>query len=185
MSVITQPLNGRPQRKQLSDQLDRLDGIIDCLADGLNQAVTDAVRDGSQTALRQLIQDGLANPATLDLLRRAIAANPEPPPPSRTALFLARCKEGITSVVRDVADTVKSVVASVTARTASVMRVCRLGWHLKRAVVVALGVGTLVGAVALVSHPVATLLSGVGAAVATFGVQTCLWIRRTTRPWIA
>ncbi len=183
MSVLTQPINGRPQRRQLSDQLDRLDGIIDCLADGLNQAVTDAVRDGSQAALRQIIQDGLANPATLDLLRRALAANPAPP--SRTSRFLARCKVGITSAVRVVADTVKSVVALVTARTASVMRVCRLGWHLKRAVAIAIGVGTLVGAVALVSHPVATLLSGVGAAVAAFGVQTCLWIRRTTRPWIA
>ncbi len=185
MSVLTQPLNGRPQRKQLSDQLDRLDGIIDCLADGLNQAVTDAVRDGSQAALRQLIQDGLTNPATLDLLRHALAANPAPATPSRTSLFLTRCKAGITSAVSVVADTVTCVVATVTARTASVMRVCRLGWHLKRAVAVALGVGTLVGAVALVSHPVATLLSGVGAAVATFGVQTSLWIRRTARPWIA
>ena len=28
-------LNGRPPRKQLSDQLNRLDGILDTLADGI------------------------------------------------------------------------------------------------------------------------------------------------------
>ena len=34
--------NGKPKRKQLSEQLDRLDGIIDVLAEGLNKAVADA-----------------------------------------------------------------------------------------------------------------------------------------------
>ena len=34
--------NGKPTRNQLADQLDRLDGIIDTLAEGLNQAVADA-----------------------------------------------------------------------------------------------------------------------------------------------
>jgi hypothetical protein len=51
------------------DQLDRLDGIIDCLADGLNGAVRDAVRDGSRAALRDLLAEALADPATLAALR--------------------------------------------------------------------------------------------------------------------
>ena len=41
--------NGKP-RKQLSDQLDRLDSIIDALAEGLPGAVTDACREGARAA---------------------------------------------------------------------------------------------------------------------------------------
>ena len=37
--MSTATANGRPQRKQLSDQLDRLDAILDVLAEGLPGAV--------------------------------------------------------------------------------------------------------------------------------------------------
>jgi hypothetical protein len=43
--------NSRP-RKQLSDQLDRLDEILDLLADGLNAAVFEAVKESSERAFR-------------------------------------------------------------------------------------------------------------------------------------
>ncbi|MCE9562625.1 MAG: hypothetical protein K8U57_11300 [Planctomycetes bacterium] len=33
--AATATMNGKPQRKQLADQLDRLDSIIDALAEGL------------------------------------------------------------------------------------------------------------------------------------------------------
>ena len=66
-------LNGRPPRKQLSDQLNRLDGILDTLADGLPEAVGDAVRTGTQAALQQLLIETLTNPETLALLRSALA----------------------------------------------------------------------------------------------------------------
>ena len=66
-------LNGRPPRKQLSDQLNRLDGILDTLADGLPEAVGDAVRTGTQAALQQLLIETLTNPDTLALLRAALA----------------------------------------------------------------------------------------------------------------
>jgi hypothetical protein len=42
--------NAKPPRKQLSDQLDRLDSILDGLGDGLNGAVADAAREGSLAA---------------------------------------------------------------------------------------------------------------------------------------
>jgi len=45
---MTATMNGRPQRKQLSDQLDRLDTMIDCLSDALPQAVADATREGTR-----------------------------------------------------------------------------------------------------------------------------------------
>ena len=45
--------NGPARRKQLSDQLDRLDGIIDALADALPQAVAEAARAGRAGAVGQ------------------------------------------------------------------------------------------------------------------------------------
>ncbi|MCE9561844.1 MAG: hypothetical protein K8U57_07300 [Planctomycetes bacterium] len=51
----TSTLNGKPQRKQLGDQLDRLDSIIDALAEGLPGAVADACRDGARLAVKDAI----------------------------------------------------------------------------------------------------------------------------------
>lgn len=82
MSVLAEPITGRPQRKQLSDQLDRLDGIIDCLADGLNEAVAGAVRDGTQAVRRD--RTGVSSlpraPGTLTISQ---ARRPRPSIPER------------------------------------------------------------------------------------------------------
>src|SRR5438105_5768552 len=61
MTVATVP-NHKPPRKQLSDQLDRLDGIIDALAEGLNGAVADAAREGTRLAVKDAIVEILSNP---------------------------------------------------------------------------------------------------------------------------
>jgi hypothetical protein len=53
---------------------------------------------------------------------------------------------------------------------------------LKKAVVVGLGIGV---AVAMVSHPLASILSGVGAAATAFAVQLGLWCRGTARQLMA
>ena len=50
--TATATMNGKPRRKQLADQLDRLDGIIDALAEGLNGAVADAAREGTRQAVK-------------------------------------------------------------------------------------------------------------------------------------
>jgi hypothetical protein len=83
--------NGPTQRKQLSHQLDRLDTIIDALADNLNQAVADAAREATQVAVREVMVALLTDPATRALLRDVVghpggAATPtiasQPPRPS-------------------------------------------------------------------------------------------------------
>jgi len=51
--------NDRPRRQRLSDQLDRLDGVIDDLSDGLNQAVSHAVERGVSTAVEKAVQSVL------------------------------------------------------------------------------------------------------------------------------
>jgi hypothetical protein len=40
---MTTVVNGKAERKSLAQQIDRLDLILDGLADGLNEAVADAV----------------------------------------------------------------------------------------------------------------------------------------------
>ena len=65
-------LNGRPQRKQLADQLDRFDAIIDGFADALPQAVADATREGTRAAVRDILGELLRDPEILARLRHAL-----------------------------------------------------------------------------------------------------------------
>ena len=70
--TATVTANGKP-RKQLSEQLDRMDTIIDALADALPEAVTDAVREGAV---------GVTHGAPPAVLRRErpVAGDPHAPP---------------------------------------------------------------------------------------------------------
>ena len=74
--------DGKARRKTLSDQLDRLDGVIDDLSDGLDQAVAHVVQQAVTTAVQQaiegLMQTVLNNPELL----RNLAAQLGPPAPA-------------------------------------------------------------------------------------------------------
>src|SRR5436309_9699959 len=82
MSATTETTNGRPQRKQLSDQLDRLDTIIDALAEALPEAVADATREGARQAVRDVVLELLGNPE----LRALIAGTAPAAPPATVAV---------------------------------------------------------------------------------------------------
>src|SRR6187399_2537765 len=73
-------INGRPQRKTLSSQLDRLENIIDALAEGLPDTVAQAVRQavsiGVQEAIHTLIQEAVRNP---EIVRQLLGALPPAP----------------------------------------------------------------------------------------------------------
>jgi hypothetical protein len=193
--------NGTPQRKQLSDQLDRLDGIIDCLADGLSDAVRDAVKEGTATAIQQILLEVVNNPTTRELLRQTLGAEPAKSPgttaapaseaavpPTRKASFLARCKRSVVNAARKVA----SLPGKLFARAKSLFRKAKvltrqlnIAWQLKKAAVLGLGIGAAVAAVSLWSHPLASVLSGIGAAATAFAVQLGLWCRNTARQLMA
>ena len=68
--------NGTARRKQLSDQLDRLDTIIDALADGLPGAVADAAREGTRQAVKDAVVEILTNPELRHLLHARTVASP-------------------------------------------------------------------------------------------------------------
>ena len=85
--------NGR-QRKNLAEQIDRLDSVLDGLSEGLNEAVAAAVKE----AVRAVLTEVLSNPELLARLQPAPAiAVPEPSRPSR---WLARAWDGVRSALR-------------------------------------------------------------------------------------
>ena len=127
--MSTTTLNGKPQRKQLSDQLDRLDGIIDCLADALPDAVRDAVQEGTKAALQQVLLELFRNPDTLAMLRQGIplpAPSPVvetpaiPPTPPTSPSFWSRCRSAISETTRRLRQTLSPTLAAVKAKVADV-----------------------------------------------------------------
>jgi hypothetical protein len=171
-------LNGRPpvQRRQLADQLDRLDRILDGLADALNDAVADAARIAARAAVLEAL-------AAAD--RRAPASPPAPPTPSlgtrlKAALTCLRdrvadlARRGYESVRRRVRDAVPAVAAGV--------NLAAVAWRLRHLALLALTAGV---AGALVSYagprPVAAALGGLGGAASALAVRGTLWLRATAR----
>ena len=155
----TATVNGKP-RKQLSEQLDRLDTILDALGEALPEAVTDACRDGARQAVKEAIVEVLTNPEVRGLL--AATGEPTAPPARAPAKpgFWARLKNRVVSAVSTVRSAVRTLLLVVPVRTVVV-------------------VGTAVSAtVALVARLTPSLLStavraGGGAVVAASG-----WTRR-------
>src|SRR5262245_10672153 len=74
MNATITNMHGRG-RKTLASQLDRLDQILDCLSDGLNEAVATAVKEAVAMAVEQAVRTALSevltNPEVLVLLRGA------------------------------------------------------------------------------------------------------------------
>jgi hypothetical protein len=186
--------NGRPQRKQLSDQLDRLDGIIDTLAEGLNKAVSDAAREGSREAVKEILTELLTNPDVLTLIRSTVGSMFPPPPPMResevppaatkpaaaisaSATIAGRVAKAVKKVRRAVASCVSNAWGTVKETARTVRRSPRL----KKAILIGTGIGVVTAIVASTNHHLASALSGAGAAATAVGVQIGCWFRRARR----
>ena len=100
----TAAVNGKP-RTQLSDQLDRLDRIIDALGDALPEAVTDACKDGAKQAVKEAIIEIMTNPELRGLLASTSQPTPIPPPqepaPARPS-FWSRVKSRVAAAASTV-----------------------------------------------------------------------------------
>src|SRR5262245_36491337 len=85
MTLQTNNEADKKARKSLSEQIDRLDSVLDGLADNLNSAVADAVRDAVGGGVREAVQatllELLAHPDIKSLLRAATASCSAPPVP--------------------------------------------------------------------------------------------------------
>jgi hypothetical protein len=107
---------------------------------------------------------------------------------TRKASFLARCKRSVANVIRKVASLPGKLftrVKSLVRKTKVLTRHLNIAWQLKKAAVLGLGIGAAVAAVSLWSHPLASILSGIGAAATAFAVQLGLWCRATARQLMA
>ena len=196
MSITMNPTtNGRMPRKNLSDQLDRLDRILDGLDGALAGAITEAVKDAVSTSVAEAVRVTLieivTNPDVIALLRGGIPAAPQatsesnPKVPSRVTL-VDRIRQGISAAWKWSLTKVKAVGQAITSRARNIragvvggVRKVNMIWRLKRPLLIALGVGSVMGTVAYASSPwMAAVLSGIAATGATLGAQLAIWTRR-------
>src|SRR5262245_33945961 len=78
-ATMTGPAANGRQQKTLSHQLDRLDAILDGLAEALNESVAAAVRDAVAAAVREAVEVALKEVLSRpELLRAALAAHGGP-----------------------------------------------------------------------------------------------------------
>lgn len=143
----TMTANGRPQRKQLSDQLDRLDELLNGLADAIPGAVADAVRESLGEAVKHAVNEALAKTS----LPTATVARPS---------WLKRCWD---YVGKRVSRWIQRIQASIKKR---VVRVQRWGSRLGNAWLIVRLLATQIR----LSHRSSTLpvLVGIGTGVAGY-----------------
>jgi hypothetical protein len=195
MSATTTVTNGKP-RKQLSDQLDRLDSILDAIAEGLPGAVTDACREGARQAVKDAIIEVLTNPE----LRALIAPRPEaiptevpippalPPEPPKPSLWnrlkarLAAARDAITGAATRAKEAVASNCRAASDTVVAVGKASGEALPWKRVLWVGAGVGLAVGVACLIApHAVAAAVGAVSATATAVAVQTGSWLKRAAR----
>ena len=196
-TTTTPTMNGKP-RKQLADQLDRLDGIIDALADGLNQAVIDAAREGTRLAVKDAIVEIMTNPELRALLAPARPEStpaPAAPPPeavtpkpktpglwARLKAKVAAARDALTGAAAKAKEAVATRYQAASDTVVAVGTAAGEALPLRRVLWVGLGAGLLVGLVCLVvPHAAAAAVSAVSVAATTVAVQTGTWLKKAAR----
>jgi hypothetical protein len=187
--------NGKPQRKQLSDQLDRLDSILDAIAEGLPGAVTDACREGARQAVKDAIIEIVSNPELRALIAPVQSApaiaTPEPvpePKPSKPSVWnrlkakLAAAREAIASAASKVQEAVTTRCKTASNAMAFVSKAAGESLNWKRTLWLSLSIGLLVGVMCLVvPQAVAATISAVSVTSTSVVVQIGYWLRRAAR----
>lgn len=190
--MVTQT-NGKPQRKQLSDQLDRFDSMLDGLSEALNETIADAVRDGTRLALKDAVIEILTDPALRAKLRDATEPVMAVPAPAKKPSFWQAAKARVAAAGHALKAGAAAVVTSVASAAMSVVSAVRN--PAKIAVVISglkhlLWVGASAGlAIAIVSyfapHMISAALSGITAAAAAISIRARNWTRRPIQTAVA
>ena len=189
--TATATTNGRPQRKQLSDQLDRMDSIIDALAEALPEAVADACREGARQAVRDAVVEILASPELRSLITGPAAARVETPaepapttpgPWSRFKATLRVAKDAAVGRCRAALSAVAGRCRAATAAASATALALSVVMPLKKILLVGTGVGVAVGIASYVCpHGLSAVVGGVGGMCTAVGVQVGTWFRRSAR----
>ncbi|MFO0806198.1 MAG: hypothetical protein U0791_24105 [Gemmataceae bacterium] len=185
MTATAATLNGRPQRKLLSEELDRLDSIIDSLAEGLPAAVAAAAREGTRAAVKDAILEILANPELRALLQGTAPAAesvrvPVEPTMTRPSLW-TRIKAKVAAAKAVVSIRVCTAAAAIARTARTLVRSVPMS-----AVVTVTGAGVLAAAAI---HFAPTALTA-GLAVVTTAVAAGLlrlgnWFRCSAKTLLA
>jgi hypothetical protein len=208
--MTTTTTNGRT-RKSLAEQIDRLDAILDGLADALNEAVADAVKDAVTAAVQEAVHAAVVEVLTSAELRKRLGVTQAPAtqPAVPVVVCLAGAARRCWYWLTDAWHTAKAVarVAGGKAVEAAnrcliagraklqevreqVSRKARTGWMLavalaalarrfRKQVLVALGVGVLVGVVFyLGGREVASVGCGLAGFVASLATNAVNRLRR-------
>ena len=167
--MATATLNGKLPRKQLSDQLDRMDTLMDGLADALPEAVADACRDGARQAVKDAVLEILASPELRALITEVTTAravtSPEPviSKPSiwsRVRAKLATMRACIAKPIQKVKDAITNRVATVAATLSFAARCLMAVMPIGKVLLIGAGVGLVVGVVSYASpHGVSAVIA--------------------------
>jgi hypothetical protein len=165
-------------RKSLSEQIDRLDAILDGLSAALNESVAAVVQEAVGLAVREAVQavltEVLANPAVLALL------NGGSQPTGLTVgdrVRVALCF--VATKVRSAVSGCKSLCGRISRMLTGVVRRLAVVRHFKLQVLTALAVGCAAGTAVYFAGPwLAVAAGGFGGFAVTAAVQGWLWLRR-------
>ena len=192
MSNVSANLNGRKEsRRSLSQELDRLDKMLDGLAEAIPAVAANSVKEAMTTAVaeafRATMMEIVANPEIIALLRDAHTArvSNDAPAPVKVPLH-QQIRKATSSVwkhalagVRMASGFVVSPVHTVVRCTITGYRQINMIWCLRKPILVALGVGVVIGVVAYASAPwLSAMIAGCGAASTTLLGQFAVWARR-------
>jgi hypothetical protein len=185
MSVATVN-NGRP-RKQLSDQLDRLDEqllqvdrVLDALSDGLDGAIRDATKEGTRVAVKEAIVELLTSPDLRQALHQA-STPPAAAKPSFWSRLKSKARQTVTAVKSGVVAAATGVASRVASACSSVRKLvtkARESSQFRTIAKIAVGIGAL-AAIAryAASRGVGTMLSMIKVIVVDRVVRIKDWVR--------
>jgi hypothetical protein len=131
MSATTTNPNGRT-RKSLAEQIDRLDAILDGLAENLNAAVVDAVAGAVKDAVTVAVQEAV-HAAVLEVLTNAelrkrlgVIPTPASPPSAPVMVVLGNTVRRCWSWLTGAYDTAKAVAKKAAGKTMEAASRCML-----------------------------------------------------------
>lgn len=177
--------NGRG-RKSLASQLDRLDQILDCLSDGLNEAVATAVKEAVAVAVEQAVRTALCevltNPEVLAMLQGATQPQNSQPKQSVGVRVRERIGEAASWVgnrLRQFGHTCCTVKNRVQQDMCAFRKRVQVLKPFRMSILIALSIGVIAGVTAYFVGPwLSAVVSGVGGFATTMAVQAGLWLRK-------
>jgi hypothetical protein len=192
MSTLLQ--NGRPpsqppHRKQLSDQLDRFDAILDGLAEGLNGAIADAAREGTRLAVKDAIVEILSNPDLKAVIHSARPIPvPDPPPPSaweNLKTLLRNARAAVAAATEAARTVVGRQFRSIGRLAAGAGGSVITAWKIKVAVLATAAVGVVAGLGGFYAAPhISMVLSATAGAFVALTIRTAIWVRTTLKMFL-